>query len=403
MPYPQQEIQQKETDLLEIEQLLSQHKSALGDIEARLASPEMTPNYAAILRESLQEIALKTTQIAHLLATSIDFDRVDDTTVARTPLQAVWKFLAGHSRFRNVADISVGIHYKPDISHECISDGQKVDFLPGITNPHKSLEPYITTSFNYLCIKPEVMMYNNVNEMAWSKLAWEKPKVIINKAKISQGYWHFCGAIDERGLYATNQFFGVWPKNNIPIEVLASVINGPIANAYLFKYLSQRDNYIDGVENIPIPEFTTEQTDIIVSLVQEYYSKRSQWIACPDLEEHFKDQCLQLIYQIDAVVLEAYALPAELERQLLNQFDDSERRPLPFDFPGYGEEYERAKESLQREKGHRAVLKKYHALVDKKHLDGLEPQEKEEMERLGQEIDKYNAPFYEPILKALSA
>jgi predicted nucleic acid-binding Zn-ribbon protein len=63
----QQELQKKEVELLEMEQLLSQYENALDEIEARLDSQEVTPNYPATLRQRLQELALKTTQMASSL------------------------------------------------------------------------------------------------------------------------------------------------------------------------------------------------------------------------------------------------------------------------------------------------------------------------------------------------
>jgi hypothetical protein len=52
--------------------------------------------------------------------------------------------------------------------------------------------------------------------------------------------------------------------------------------------------------------------------------------------------------------------------------------------------------------GHTFRLKRYHELVEKKYLAGLSLVETEEMERLGQEIDADNAPFYDRIFETLS-
>jgi len=40
-------------------------------------------------------------------------------------------------------------------------------------------------------------------------------------------------------------------------------------------------------------------------------------------------------------------------------------------------------------------IERYHELVDQSFLRDLDPSEREEMERLGQQIDEANRPFYE--------
>lgn len=63
----QLEVQQKETELAQLEQLLTYYEQALDEVEARLnAKPEAEEpfSYPALLRKRLQELAIKTTEMA---------------------------------------------------------------------------------------------------------------------------------------------------------------------------------------------------------------------------------------------------------------------------------------------------------------------------------------------------
>ncbi|MCW3101157.1 MAG: hypothetical protein JWL77_6775, partial [Chthonomonadaceae bacterium] len=323
--------------------------------------------------------------------------RDGDVILTRTPLQSVWEVLRNYPTLASIAEVHVGVHYKTGLLAECVSDSLQPEFTPGVSMVHNYLEPYLLRDYLYLSKSPEAM-----RDKAYL-LPWSRPKVIVNRVRLSRGQWNVIGAMDEQGLWASQQFHGMWPKKNVPIELLAALVSGPVANAYLFSYRTGRDNQIRLIDQITIPSFTEEQTQLIVSLVQDYYSQRGQWLVTEHLAAHFEAKCRKLIYQIDAVILEAYALPHELERELLKRFEGVPRRPLPFEFLGYGDDYERAKVELQQEKTYRTVLRRYHELVDQEFLEGITEAEREEMERLGQEIDAADAPFYDPIIAALEA
>ena len=305
--------------------------------------------------------------------------------------------MENYDQLGRAAEIHRGVEYKTGLLAQCVSDVPLPDFIPGVQTVRNYMEAYLISDHKYLCSKPEMMRDNAY------RLPWHLPKVLVNRALSSRDYWSLAGALTEPGLWASQQFYGVWPKGNTPCEVLAALISGPVANAYVFGYSSKRDNQIRWIEQVPIPSFTEEQTELIVSLVQEYYSQRGQWLVTEHLAAHFEANCRKLLYKIDAAVLEAYALSPELERELLQVFDSVPRRPLPFEFSGYGDDYERAKVELQQEKAYRAVLRRYHDLVDKQFLDGITETEHAEMERLGQEIDAADALFYEPIIATLEA
>lgn len=313
------------------------------------------------------------------------------------PGQHLWDFLADFPKLGAWAKTHTGLRYKKGIARaERVSESPSAGYEPGIYEPKGFLEPFLPVGHQYLSEDREKLFRNPI-------LPWDQPKVIINAFRSTVGLWRIFGATDYDGLRFTQQCHGLWPERGLPVGVLAAVINGPVANAYLANHQTERDNQIAAVEQIPFPLFAPEQIQSIVGLVQDYQSCREEWLVEPDRAPFLSGKCRELLWQIDAEVLAAYALPPDLERDLLARFTGAARRPLPFSFPGYGEGYEQAKQALAREKEYQTTLAQYHALVDKKYGDGLTATEAETMERLGREIDRADAPFYAPILRDLQA
>ncbi len=213
----------------------------------------------------------------------------------------------------------------------------------------------------------------------------------------SRGYWRIVGATDYEQLIASQNFFGIWPKADAPLELLAAIINSPVINAYTFVHEGKRTHRVEVLANAPVPYFTPEQAELIVSLVQDYASCRLRWLRKEGEETYLREQCLQRLWQIDAAILEAYALPDNLEQELLQRFEGVKRTPLPFDFPGYGEGYASAKAALQTEKGFQAAVRRYRELCSQKYSAHTTLAETEEMQRLAQIIDAHKSasnPLY---------
>ena len=58
------EALRKGAELEKLEQLLSQYENTLNEIEARLESRVVQPTFPSVLRNRLQELALKTAEMA---------------------------------------------------------------------------------------------------------------------------------------------------------------------------------------------------------------------------------------------------------------------------------------------------------------------------------------------------
>ncbi len=129
-------------------------------------------------------------------------------------------------------------------------------------------------------------------------------------------------------------FHGIWPNNNISLEVLAAFLNGPVANAFVSTQEGKRDIKIPTLQGIPIPTVQPDDKQAIASFVRQYNGVRKRWLCdrIPGIQAH--DACKKLLRSIDAEVLKAYDLPPRVERSLLNHFS-GHARPGPVEFTRY--------------------------------------------------------------------
>ena len=248
-----------------------------------------------------------------------------------SPMQHLLDELTHLPRLGETANVHRGIEYNitfKDYVDKLVSDSPRTGFAPGLVNTREGFEPYGVFSHQYLNIDPDAMLYK-----AYQR-PWDQPKVIANASRISRDRWVIAGAVDKQGLVCYQQFHGIWPKGGMPVEVLAAVVNGPVANAFVSIHRTSRDNQVRIVRQIPVPMFTAPQTQSIVALVRDYRRLRGQWLQSGYEAHHFEPECREIVWQIDAEVLAAYDLPPRLERRLLDYFEGFQR-PGPVQFDRY--------------------------------------------------------------------
>ena len=228
--------------------------------------------------------------------------------------------LRGFRNIGDVADVHRGIEYRDNID-QFVSDDPRPGLIPGLKDVRAGLEPYVTGRPVYFRIEEELMLYTA------HRLNWQLPKVLANAARISRGAWTIAAALDENGLVCSQRFHGIWPSPDLPIEVIAAVLNGPLANAYIGLQVASHDNQVRLVKSVPLPQLNGGDLTKIKSLVREYMAARQVWRdRLPSRSE--EQVCLHLMMAIDAAILAGYGLAPRLERELLDRFA-GERRPGP--------------------------------------------------------------------------
>jgi len=237
-------------------------------------------------------------------------------------LQRVWDSLKHLPRLGDRVEIHRGVEYNIPFEENksiLVSDVPRTGFGKGLWRVTDDFEPYTTQYFCYLNTDPNLMRGGAY------KYPWWKSKVIANAARISRGSWTISATIDEQGLVSYQNFHGIWPDESLPLEVIAALLNNPIANAFLSTQQMAWHNQIRVIEQIPVPRLRPSQIHLIVSLVQEYSSLRAQWLMQPDRSEYFEQVCRGILRQIDAELLTAYDLAPHLEQELIRYFNGSPR------------------------------------------------------------------------------
>jgi hypothetical protein len=233
-------------------------------------------------------------------------------------------------RLDDVADIHRGVEYRQPID-QFVSEEPRKGYVAGLKEVREGLEPYLTRSPVYLRIDDAIMRRKAHLH------PWDRPKVIANAARLSRGPWTIIAAPDRTGLFCSQSFHGIWPKQDVPLELLSAVLVGPIANTVVGLQITSRHNQKRMISSVPIPQLTAVEIESVVALVREYRSYREQWLKKPhgvEAMQEVQEMCRRLLLEIDATILAGYDLPPRLEREVLDRFANGDR-PGPVRFESY--------------------------------------------------------------------
>jgi N-6 DNA Methylase len=226
------------------------------------------------------------------------------------PLESLWQYVAGYPKLGTKLRPSWGLQWTYDQS-KSFSDQPRAGFRKGLQNA-KGLRQFIAQRPVWLDYRKDCIRRGYGQD-------WQKPKLIMNEARLSRGPWRIGAALDTRGLLYSQQFFGLWPTAALTERELlafAAIINSPLANAFIAIHSPGKGIRSSSVKEIPIP---CSLPDDIADLVLEYSARLSK-------PQMFDDGPLnELLSRIDAAVLRAYDLPPRIERELLEYFRGAER------------------------------------------------------------------------------
>ncbi len=244
-------------------------------------------------------------------------------------LREVWKATEHLNRLSDMAKIRRGVQ-------KIETAGSPDDDLKSAALPRMPIEKSPTVVIKKSVLEPFLLSGEEeelvIPEMA-PHVAWREPKVAVNKYRRG-GSWVMNAAIDWEGSTLWTDAYGVWCNNDIPLEVLAAVLNGPVANAFVSVRDDKRDIRWSTLKRVPMPDCGERQQEDIVGLVRQYTDVRRKWENGAMSYQAAHDLCRDLLMQIDAQVLLAYDLPVRIEHDLVNFFYD-QKRPGPVEFTDY--------------------------------------------------------------------
>lgn len=261
------------------------------------------------------------------------------------PLLGVWQALEGFPVLGDIATVANGIAARPlpsDASRRFMTDQSRAGFAGGSFELPEGFEP--------LLLRDHVSQATNVALLGQGArtgtLLRERPKVVVNSERLSYGPWVITGAPDHQGLVLSSlfHFHALWPAAALSVDVLAAIVNGPVANAFMSTQRTSRDNRVETLQRIPVPWLNDQSSAAIEDAVRDYRDARLRWLETPDerrplfterddtTTEEAASECLQALRRLDAALLRAYDLPPRLERELLDLFAGHRRPgPVPFD------------------------------------------------------------------------
>lgn len=254
-------------------------------------------------------------------------------SLAVPDLPEIWDFLSRYPTLQEFADIHRGMQWNKRLTVKGKETGHRAElvretpeegFMLGVA-PKTKLHVFETPRLYYLSRRPQDQESNQ-----W-KYDWEKPKAILNKAARSRGHWRIAAFPDTEGITCYQTYIGVWPTSDEYDEwLLSAILNSPLANAFVATREGKTDVTRETLNLIPFPYFTESQKTRLRTLIRRYQSA-----IAPDSGVS-KASTARLLMEIDAVVLDAYMMPPELENLLLEAFrGEGDDRRTAHDFGDY--------------------------------------------------------------------
>lgn len=228
------------------------------------------------------------------------------------PLPDLWRYLKRNPRLGNYFAIHWGIQWKSAQSDAWNSDPRD-GYRRGL-HTARGARQFALQNPVYLDCRRESLRHNAID------LPWDRHKLVVNGARLTRRSWRIAAVLDRSGLVCSQQFVGLWPKRPVSdAELLAfvAILNGPVANGFLATHSPAERIRIEDMKNLPIPPaLPSHVAELVIN-----YGRLLQDLTKTGSE----DEMEEVLTRIDAAVLDAYDLPARLERQLLDYFRDSDR------------------------------------------------------------------------------
>ena len=238
--------------------------------------------------------------------------------ISISELKDVWNATSTLRRLGDTSLIRRGIQYGipfRENKDRLVSSEAFPGSVSGLHTVKGYVEPFLVLNTVHLNPSPDVALVPGRQD------PWDQPKVIVNASRQSRGPWCITASHDRDGLMLYRNFHGIWPGEQLPVEVLAAVLNGPIANAFVSARGDKRYIRAASLQDVPIPDFGQAQLDSIVDLVQTYCLTRLSWLDGSVPGETAHAECSELLETLDAEVLKAYGLEPDLEQRLSDYFN----------------------------------------------------------------------------------
>ena len=335
------------------------------------------------------------------------------------PLAEVWAAAERLPQLDEMAHVTIGFYFFAETDDDYpkgeiqVSAKKLPDFYQGFLLAEGTPDTHLLPRLEWLNQKSKIIR----RECGGTKR--DEPRVVMNHVRTGGGAWRHKAFIDPVGRPATDAFLLLSPlAANWSLEILWAIANGPFANAFTLTNSATKQIGVRLLQKMRVPalseplldlksavqayiaaarEFTTKYGNV-ASKKREKSNKTKEVAETPELplvglnnekpneesvaREHLRD----LHWRVDAEVLKLYALPAELERELLNFFDGVPRVGVPFEqteyFPKGFTDLNRLSELLAITADWPKTNRRRAKLIDLEEENRLTPEQATELEQL---------------------
>ncbi len=303
-------------------------------------------------------------------------------------LEEVWTYCADNPKLEDVASAGQGLIFhgaELPRGSRTFADERFLGAQPGFVHFDQGLQLHELPTRYWLNLDPRVI------RRAVSGTVVGAPQVLLNYAPSSRGPWRLKALLDSQGHPVSSRFIVVRPSVE-PYSILAlwGLLNSPVANVFVFAHLGKRDNVVGDVRRMPMP--MKASFGALETAATRYVEEASSNPSSPRLKD--------LLLDVDCEVLRLYALPARLERFILETFTGWERVGVPFVQSFYFPEGFRADVSLadfrKLEENWPRTNRERGLLIDRQIAGGLDDIQRARLEVL-QEYADYHINQVAPV------
>jgi hypothetical protein len=305
--------------------------------ERREAGTHVAVHYAEVLpdrtQEFLQDFKVSAERTSRLAGSS----PAAEFTLWIPPKGSIFDSLEDLPTFGTVATIRQGLHWLPRTDgkpktaprSDVASDSNRDGFVWGAEKMAGNLSQFQIRKFRFLSVLEK---HHHPRDKAW-RHPWTDRKVVCNSARFERkSPWRLAAWADSEGFAFTKQYFACWPSPGVSEFALAAILSSPLANAFSFTHDLERHNHIVTLQRLPVPSDQHLQVGGLLHL--QANELQGMLTEGPLTRQASPEEITEALIRLDAAVLQAYDLPARVQRQLLNQFRGW-KRPLAVTFKEY--------------------------------------------------------------------
>jgi hypothetical protein len=269
-------------------------------------------------------------------------------TLRLLPTDSIFPKIKSRLKLGEITEIHQGIHWitrtdgksQTEPRTDVAADKEKKGFCHGAEKMNGNLTQFQLRTLRYLSLLDK----DQDPSTRANRRPWEKRKAVCNAARFQpMSPWRLAAWADAEGLAFTKQYFAIWPKEGVSEFAIVAILASPVANAFSFERDLDRNNHIETLLQLPLPDLEHLQPD---GELHRRAAELQDMLTVRDFAQPPTAQTVtEAVLHLDAAVLAAYDLPASIQRQLLKMFNGWSRPlPPPYDsaftryFPDHFEE-----------------------------------------------------------------